>query len=235
MLSRIDKLISNNFNITRKTAREAIKSGRVKTDGKTVTDFSAKVDEKVTLTFDGITRKSGKFIYIMLNKPSGVLTATRDARQKTVLDLIPEDIKRKDLFPVGRLDKDTTGLLIITNDGEFAHRTVSPRHHVAKVYTVTLDGEVTAEAIKGFAEGVTLADGEKCAPAILKIGGNKNIAVVTLREGKYHQIKRMFGVYGLGVNALTRNSIGNLELDKSLKQGECRLMTEKEVALAEEK
>ena len=232
---RLDKIISNNFGVSRSVARSDIKSGKVLVDGKTVTDFAAKIAENTPVTYNGVECGNNKFSYIMLNKPAGILTATRDARRETVLDLIPDSLKRKGLFPVGRLDKDTTGLLIITNDGDYAHRIVSPRHHVAKVYTVTLDGTVTDEAIKGFAEGVTLADGELCAPAILERTENEKVARVTLREGKYHQIKRMFGVFGLGVNALNRDSIGNLSLDKSLALGECRAMSEQEILLAEEK
>lgn len=232
---RLDKIISNNFGVTRKTARNDIKQGKVSVEGKIITDFSAKIAENTPVNYNGQDCGNTKFTYIMMNKPKGVLTATRDDSRETVVDLVPDDIKRKGLFPVGRLDKDTTGLLIITNDGDFAHRIVSPRHHVAKVYTVTLDGTVTDEAIKGFCEGVTLADGELCAPAILERTEKENIAKVTLREGKYHQIKRMFGVFSLGVNDLERNSIGNLLLDPNLKEGECRVMTDEEVKKAEEK
>ena len=232
---RLDKIVSNNFGVTRKTARTDIKQGKVSVDGKIVTDFSAKIAENTPVSYNGQECGNTKFTYIMMNKPKGVLTATRDDSRQTVVDLVPEDIKRKGLFPVGRLDKDTTGLLIITNDGDFAHRIVSPRHHVAKVYTVTLDGPVTKEAIDGFRNGVTLADGELCAPAILQKGEKENIAIVTLREGKYHQIKRMFGVFSLGVNDLKRNSIGNLLLDPNLKEGECRVMTVDEISKAEEK
>ena len=234
-LERLDKIVSNNFGVTRKTARNDIKQGKVLVDGKILTDFSAKVAENTAVSYNGQECQNTKFTYIMMNKPKGVLTATRDDSRETVVDLVPEDIKRKGLFPVGRLDKDTTGLLIITNDGDFAHRIVSPRHHVAKVYTVTLDGAVTDEAIKGFSDGVTLADGELCAPAILEKTDKENIARVTLREGKYHQIKRMFGVFSLGVNGLTRNSIGDLVLDPTLREGECRVMTAEEIQKAEEK
>ena len=232
---RLDKIVSNNFGVTRKIARADIKAGKVAVAGKTVTDFGAKISENTPVTYNGEECGNSKFTYVMMNKPSGILTATRDDSRQTVIDLVPKDIKRKGLFPVGRLDKDTTGLLIITNDGDFAHRIVSPRHHVAKVYTVTLDGAVTDEAIKGFAEGVTLADGELCAPATLERTETNNVARVTLREGKYHQIKRMFGVFSLGVNALNRDRIGNLLLDNSLKQGECRVMTAEEILMAEEK
>lgn len=232
---RLDKIISNNFGVTRKTARNDIKQGKVSVEGKVITDFSFKVAENTPVSYNGQLCGNTKFTYIMMNKPKGVLTATSDASRETVIDLVPDGLKRKGLVPVGRLDKDTTGLLIITNDGDYAHRIVSPRHHVAKVYTVTLDGAVTDDAVKGFAEGVTLADGELCAPAKLEKTEKENVARVTLREGKYHQIKRMFGVFSLGVNALERNSIGNLSLDTNLKEGQCRVMTDGEVKKAEEK
>ncbi len=232
---RLDKAVANRFSVSRKTVKEEIKKGFVKVNGEVVTDPEFRVFEKSEISYKSDIKTHTDFVYIMMNKPSGILTATTDKSRKTVVDLVPPEIKRKGLFPVGRLDKDTTGLLIITNDGEWAHKIVSPRHHVKKEYIVTLDGGITDSAIEGFKNGVILADGEVCKSAILEKTENGNVAKVTLREGKYHQIKRMFGVFGLGVNALKREAIGNLTLDKSLKSGESREMTKEEVLLAEEK
>lgn len=232
---RLDKAVANRFSVSRKEVKEKIRRGEVTVDGVVVTNPEHRVFENSEISFGGLTKEKTEFVYIMMNKPAGILTATTDKTRKTVVDLVPTEISRKGIFPVGRLDKDTTGLLIITNNGEWAHRIVSPKHHVQKEYIVTLDGAVTDEAIEGFKKGVTLADGEVCKPAVLERLDDKNTARVILREGKYHQIKRMFGVFGLGVNALTRASIGGLKLDENLGLGECREMTKKEVLLAEEK
>ena len=235
MSERLDKLVASVFDISRREAKESIRAGLVTVDGAEVRDPEQKVEAAARLALGGTAADGGQKIYIMMNKPSGILCASRDASRETVVDLVPQGLKRKDLFPVGRLDKDTTGLLLITNDGDWAHRIVSPAHHVAKTYTVTLDGAVTDEAVKGFSEGVRLADGELCKPALLEPTESAHIARVTLREGKYHQIKRMFGVYGLGVDALHRESVGNLLLDGSLGSGECRVLKADEILAAEEK
>ena len=235
MSERLDKLVASVFDISRREAKESIRAGLVTVDGAEVRDPEQKIEAAARLALGGTAADGGQKIYIMMNKPSGILCASRDASRETVVDLVPQGLKRKDLFPVGRLDKDTTGLLLITNDGDWAHRIVSPAHHVAKTYTVTLDGAVTDEAVKGFSEGVRLADGELCKPALLEPTESAHIARVTLREGKYHQIKRMFGVYGLGVDALHRESVGNLLLDGSLDSGECRALKADEILAAEEK
>ncbi len=229
---RLDKLISNRFLVPRKTAKADIKAGLVTVNGLTVRDPELKAEESSDIRYRDRQIKGGGNIYIMMNKPSGVLTASTDRARATVIDLLPEELKRRGLFPVGRLDRDTTGLLIITDDGVWAHGIVAPRRHVDKKYLVTLDGVVGEEVAEGFLKGVTLADGTLCRPARLEYTERKNEAVVTLREGKYHQIKRMFGVFGLGVVALTRLSVGRLELDASLAEGESREMTEAEKQLA---
>lgn len=163
----------------------------------------------------------------MLNKPKGYISATEDKSQKTVLDLVPEKYLHRELFPAGRLDKDTTGLMLITDDGKFAHNILSPRKHIKKVYNVTLDIPVNEEMEVGFKNGVVLNDGE-CKSAILEITG-KNTCIVTLTEGRYHQIKRMFGCYGAKVIELQRIGMGKLMLPDNLKLGECREFTKEEL------
>ena len=227
---RFDKIISNQFNISRKDARIAIRRGKGMVDGMVLKDPSELVDTDSNIVFDGKKLEYKKFIYILMNKPKGVLSATDDKRQKTVVDLVPEEFRRNGLFPVGRLDKDTTGLLIITDDGDFAHRVISPNKDVDKTYLATLDGSVTKEMEKAFLDGVVLADGTICKSAKLE-ALEDNKALITITEGKYHQIKRMFGTVGLGVNELERRSIGGLYLPENLSQGECEMLSVEEISL----
>lgn len=233
-MERLDKLVASAFSLSRKEAKAAIHGGRVAVNGTLCRTEDTKFDTSAAVTLDGVGAALG-YTYLMLHKPAGILTASRDASRQTVVDLVPPDLKRKNLFPVGRLDKDTTGLLFLTDDGEWAHRLVSPRHHVAKCYRVRLDGAVGEDAVRGFAAGVTLADGELCKPAVLTVTEDPTVARVLLREGKYHQIKRMFGVYGLGVVALHRESVGAVSLDPALPVGGVRRLTAAEVLAAEEK
>ena len=183
-------------------------------------DFGALVDVDADITFNGQALAYKRFVYILMNKPKGVLSASSDKNKKTVVDLVPENLRRQGLFPVGRLDKDTTGFLIITDDGEFAHKAISPKYEVYKNYIVTLDGKLTEDMVKAFAEGIVLADGTPCRKAEMQIISD-NVARVKICEGKYHQIKRMFGVVGLGVNELKRVSVGGLSLPENLAEGEC--------------
>ncbi len=166
----------------------------------------------------------------MLNKPAGVVSATRDPKEPTVLDLIL-DKRRKDLFPVGRLDKDTEGLLLITNDGALSHSLLSPRKHVDKTYYAKVEGLVTEEHVRLFAQGVDLGEEKPALPAVLEIqeAGETSLVLVTLREGRYHQVKRMFQALGCEVRYLKRLSMGSLRLDESLKPGEYRKLTEEEL------
>lgn len=233
-MERLDKLVASAFSLSRKEAKAAIRGGRVTVNGAPCRTEDSKCDDCAVITLDGVAATRG-YTYLMLHKPAGILTASRDATRETVVDLVPADLRRKDLFPVGRLDKDTTGLLFLTDDGAWAHRLVSPRHHVAKGYLVRLDGAVGEDAVRGFAGGVTLADGELCKPATLTLTEDPTVARVILREGKYHQIKRMFGVYGLGVVSLHREWVGNVPLDPSLPVGGVRRLTAAEVLAAEEK
>lgn len=218
---RLDKFISSQLNISRKDARAAILRGRAAVDGTTVRAADFKIDENAdSVTFDGQALSYKKHIYIIMNKPRGVLSASDDKRQPTVIDIIPEKLRRNGLFPVGRLDKDTTGLLIITDDGDFAHRVLSPKKEIFKTYIAVLDGEITPDMPEKFLNGIVLADGTKCRRAFLR-RLDKNTAEIKICEGKFHQIKRMFGTVGLGVNALERTAVGNFHLPEDLPQGAC--------------
>ena len=231
---RADKYLSVAMGISRAEAKALLKTGKVFADGKAVLKGDSKIKEDSEVTVGGIPTVYKKYIYIIMNKPEGILSAATDKRVKTVVDILPEELKREGLFPVGRLDKNTTGLLILTNDGDFGHRVTSPKTDTEKCYLAELDGEVKEEYAKLFWQGITLADGELCKPAILEKKTDTS-AYVSVTEGKYHQIKRMFGVVGLGVNKLHRVSIGKLMLPDELGAGEARELTEAEIPLIFEK
>ncbi len=227
-LKRLDKIISSQFNISRSITKAIIHRGKVKIDGQVVRDPSLQVDvDKACIEYKGQVLSYKEHIYIIMNKPKGVLSASEDKKRETVVDLVPPELSRQGLFPVGRLDRDTTGLLLITDDGDFAHRVISPKKNIFKTYKVLLDGDVTEDMLARFAEGVVLADDTKCRPAVLR-RLCENTAEIKISEGKYHQIKRMFGVVGLGVNELERTALGGLILPKNLGVGECRELTEDE-------
>lgn len=229
---RLDKLLANQGFGSRTEVGKLIRSGTVQVEGKAVRCPSFACDpEKDNITIAGETLLYRPFIYLMMNKPAGVLSASRDHRAKTVVDLVPEHLRRKDLFPAGRLDKDTTGLLILTDDGQMAHRMLSPKKGIEKVYHVRVEGEVGKEQQDRFAKGIILADGTACLPARLDVleEGHTPLLRVVIMEGKYHQIKRMLGVIGRPVLSLQRVSIGGLELDETLCQGECRELTAEEI------
>lgn len=224
---RLDKLLSDSGLWSRKEAKQLLKQGRVQVNGAVERAPERKVrPDQARVTVDGQPVGWAEFHYIMMNKPDGVLTATEDRRQKTVLDLLPPEYQN--LFPVGRLDKDTEGLLLLTDDGALAHRLLSPRHHVDKVYLAEIDGEVDASDVAAFEAGMTLGDGTQCLPAGLESLG-KGRCRVTLREGKFHQVKRMLAQRGKPVLHLKRLSMGDLQLDSALKVGEFRLLTAQEV------
>lgn len=217
---RLDKFLSNQTGLSRSEARNVIRATGLYVNGKSVFDPSFIIDaETADVIFKGNKLTFKKYVYILMNKPKGVLSATNDKKQKTVLDLLPENYKNRKLAPVGRLDKDTTGLLLITDDGEFSHNCISPSKNVEKVYEAELDGVLTEQMIETFKQGVTLADGAICKPAKLEIIEN-NKACLTITEGKYHQIKRMFGTVDLGVNELRRLSVGSLCLPQDIAEGE---------------
>ena len=228
-MKRLDKILSDAGVAGRRELKDMIRGGRVRVDGVAVTKADAKFDETaVSITVDGEPIGLEKFVYYMLHKPEGVVTATEDGEHKTVLDLFPPELRRRGLFPVGRLDKDTTGLLIITNDGDYAHRIISPKTHVAKRYLAETDGIPDESDAKAFADGMVLRDGTQCLPAKLEVTGESR-CYVTLLEGKYHQVKRMLAARGKPVVKLHRCSVGLLELDEGLKAGEYRPMSPEEI------
>lgn len=230
-MDRIDKLLASTGRWTRREARQLIQEGRVLAGGVPAAAPEQKVDPAaVPLEVDGEPLTLQKYTYIMLNKPEGVLSATEDSRQRTVLDLLPPELRRRGLFPVGRLDKDSEGLLLLTNDGGLAHRLLSPKKHVEKVYYIRTDRPLTEEDRTAFASGITLADGTACLPAGLELLGRGDEALVTLHEGKFHQIKRMIASRGAAVCRLKRLSMGTLVLDETLEKGEYRLLTPEEVS-----
>lgn len=226
-MERLDGYVSSRANLTRRDAKAAIKRGRVTVDGAVELSPERKIDTE-TVSFDGRELPRSSFIYIIMNKPAGVLSASEDRRQRTVLDLLPESLTRRGLFPVGRLDRDTTGLLMITNDGAAAHRLLAPASHVDKVYEAELDGEASAADVAAFAQGVRLGDFTAMPSELVPLGARR--ARVTLREGKFHQVKRMFAARGLTVLALKRVSFGGVTLPPDLAEGEARLMTAEELA-----
>lgn len=228
-LQRLDKVLADLGVGTRRELKELVRSGRVRIDGEACRKPEQKLDpERQSLSLDGKTLRYKSLRYFMLDKPAGVVTATEDREQKTVLDLLPEELRRLGLFPVGRLDKDTSGLLLLTNDGEFAHRVISPKFCVEKRYYADIDGEVTAEDRAAFAAGVTLRDGTACLPARLEsLGPGK--CLVTVTEGKYHQVKRMLASRGKPVLSLRRLSIGELVLEEGLGPGGLRELGEEDL------
>lgn len=227
-MDRIDKIISEHTPYSRKEIKKLISQKAVCVNGEVVKRPESKYDEtNILLIINGEEIEIRKHIYLLLNKPKGYVSATENKSDKTVLDLVSEKYKYRNLFPAGRLDKDTTGLMLITDDGEFAHNILSPRKHVEKEYEVTIDIPVTEEMIKGFKNGVNLNDGE-CKSAGLEITGEYT-AKVTLTEGRYHQIKRMFGCFGAKVVELNRIRMGNLYLPKELQLGEFKEATENEL------
>lgn len=224
---RLDKYLAEMGAGTRKEIGKAVRAGRVTVNGQASKNAAMQVTAEDDVRLDGALIAYETFVYYMLNKPVGVISATEDARERTVLDLISER-QRKGLFPVGRLDKDTEGLLLITNDGALAHRLLSPKHHVDKVYYARLDGPV-GEAEKAlFAQGLKVDDTLTALPADLEILTPATEVRVTIREGKFHQVKRMFEAVGREVLYLQRLSMGPLILDESLPKGGYRRLTEEE-------
>ena len=223
---RLDKIIADTGLYSRSEARALIKNGRVSADVQTVKNPAEQIDpEHSILMVDGAPLEYRRFTYLMMNKPIGCISSTADRSNKTVIDLLDAKYTKLGLFPAGRLDKDATGLLLLTNDGELAHKITSPSNRVGKRYLITIDGVVSEREIKAVSEGLVLKDGTKCLPAILE---QKPAGVfVTVFEGKYHQVKRMMAALGKPVLALKRVSIGGLVLDEKLKPGEyCEISDE---------
>lgn len=226
---RIDKFICDSINITRTQVKNKISKGCVYADGVRVRSASMHIDEdKCKVTLDGAPVTYSKYVYIMMNKPSGVLSASMDKHTKTAIDLLDEKDRRQDLFIAGRLDKDTTGLLLITNNGDFAHSILSPKKHVFKTYYVELRCAADETYKERFEEGIVLEDGYVCKAARYK-PLSETTCLLEIREGKFHQIKRMFASLDNEVIALKRISMGELILDESLKTGEYRYLTDKEI------
>ena len=230
---RLDKYLSDMGAGTRSELKKEIKKGNVSVDGTVIKDPGCTVTASSHVTLRGSEIIYEEFVYYMLNKPAGIISASEDGREQTVVDLI-EEPKRKDLFPVGRLDRDTEGLLLITNDGALSHRLLSPKHHVDKVYFARVSGILNESHTEEFRAGITLPDGLECLPADLKIlsvspDESSSEAEITIREGKFHQVKRMFSAIGAEVTYLKRLSMGPLTLDSSLAPGEYRRLTSDEI------
>lgn len=227
---RLDKYLAETAQCTRSEAKALLAKGRVTVNGAVCRKGDTQLKEADAVAVDGKALAYRQFVYLMLNKPEGVVSASRDKKDTTVVDLVAADFPRRELFPAGRLDKTSTGFVLLTDDGALAHDILSPAHHVEKQYVVTLDTPLTDAMRRGFAAGVTLTDGETMAPAGVEPLTDDGLTVqVTLRQGVYHQIKRMFGVFDAGVNALHRESIGGVVLDPALAPGQWRELTAAEV------
>ena len=228
---RLDKYLAETAQCTRSEAKTLLQKGKVTVNGTLCKKGDTQLRETDVVAVGGRPLAYQKFVYIMLNKPEGVVSASTDKRDTTVVDLLGDAYPRRELFPAGRLDKTSTGFVLLTDDGGFAHDILAPKRHVSKTYTVTLDTPLTAEMKAGFAAGVTLADGTALSPAEVEALTPDGLTVrVLLKQGVYHQIKRMFGVYGAGVNALHRDAIGGLALDSALAPGQWRELSDAEVA-----
>ena len=229
-MERLDKVLAATGRWSRREVKLLVKQGQVRVNGAAASSAEEKLDpETAVITVGGQTVVLQKHTYIMLHKPAGVLSATEDSRQKTVLELLPPELRRRGLSPVGRLDKDTEGLLLLTDDGELAHRLLSPKYHVDKRYYAEVDGLLGPADADAFAKGMTLDDGLVCLPAGLELCGSGG-CIVTLREGKFHQVKRMLAFRGAPVRYLKRLAMGPLALDPSLETGAFRELTAAEVS-----
>lgn len=229
-MERLDKLLAGTGKWSRREVKALVRQGLVRVDGRLAASAEDKLDPAAAIvTVAGETISLCRFTYVMLHKPAGVLTATEDRKQPTVLDLLPPELRRIGLAPVGRLDKDTEGLLLLTNDGELAHRLLSPKYHVEKRYFARVDGELSATDAEAFARGMTLGGGLECLPAGLELLPG-HACIVTLREGKFHQVKRMLAARGAPVLYLKRLSMGPLVLEDSLAAGAYRLLRAEEIS-----
>jgi 16S rRNA pseudouridine516 synthase len=230
-MERLDKILSSTGHWSRKEVKELVRQGRVRVDGEKAKKPEDKCDPaQAVIEVNGQVVDCAPNVYLMLHKPAGLLSATEDRNQQTVIDLLPEHLRRRGLFPVGRLDKDTVGLLLLTDDGPLGHELLSPKKHVDKLYHAHVDGKVDAADVEALAQGLVLEDGLHCLPAGLEPIGDGSECLVTLREGKYHQVKRMLASRGKPVTALKRLSMGSLVLDEALLPGEWRFLTKEETA-----
>ena len=228
---RLDKYLAETAQCTRSEAKTLLQKGKVTVNGTLCKKGDTQLKDTDVVAVEGKPLAYQKFVYIMLNKPEGVVSASTDKRDTTVVDLLGDAYSRREIFPAGRLDKTSTGFVLLTDDGVFAHDILAPKRHVSKTYTVTIDTPLTEEMKAGFAAGVTLADGTALSPAEVEALTPDGLTVrVVLKQGVYHQIKRMFGVYDAGVNALHRGAIGGLALDADLAPGQWRELSDDEVA-----
>ena len=232
-MERIDKVVCNQTGYSRKEVKELVRKKRITLNGEIILKSDIKINPEIDkIKIDDTEISVKEYVYLMLNKPKGYVSATEDRNMPTVLDLVPSEYSHRNLFPAGRLDKDTTGLMIITDDGVFTHNILSPQKHVKKKYNVTIDIPLTNEMILGFKEGVVLNDGV-CKSAMLE-KTEKHRGIVTLTEGRYHQIKRMFGCFGAKVIELERIGMGNFMLPNDLELGKCREFTPEELKKVQE-
>lgn len=230
MQTRLDKFISESMAISRADAKKLVSKSAVTVNGTIVKKSDIKIDTDIDeVKANGKTLTSEQFVYIMLNKPVGVVSASTDKNDVTVIDLVKDDFPRRNLFPAGRLDKTSTGFVLITDDGQFAHDILSPKHHVPKTYIVTVDNPVTDEVVQAFEDGVTLADGQLMKSATIIPYEDRCTAKIILHQGVYHQIKRMLGVFDIGVNTLHRTHIGSLELPADLQPGKYVKLTKEQL------
>jgi 16S rRNA pseudouridine516 synthase len=234
-MTRLDKILSRELNISRNDAKSIVKQGRVQVNGSVAKAVDVKCSDDDEILLDSKPVGNNKFVYIMMNKPKGVISASNGNGDKTVVDILPDDMKRRGLFPAGRLDKDTTGFVLITDDGEFAHDILSPKKHIDKTYIATLDKPFNFAVKSDFENGMEL-NGEKLLKAEIEpVDGDYTKARVVLKQGLYHQVKRMFLKHGITVLELDRIAMGNLLLDKNLKLGESRYITKEEIKLIKTK
>lgn len=231
---RLDKAIAMQGSLSRSEVKTLIRKGTVTVNGQVVKNADFGVDFDIdTVAVQGKELSLSMHIYLMLNKPKGVVSASEDKKLPTVVDLVPKELWRKGLFPAGRLDKDTTGFVLITDDGEFAHDILSPKKHISKTYHALVNGTITDEMVEGFVKGVTIGEDFTLPASLKKISSEEqgDWGEVILKEGMYHQIKRMFGAYGLKVLELKRVQMGKLPLDPNLEEGKCRELTAEELRL----
>ena len=236
-MDRIDKIIASQGQYSRSEVKKLVKSGRVTLDGRVLKSSDEKADPNVNIiAIDGKAVNYKKHIYIMLNKPQGVVSATDDRDHTTVIDLVPKELRRDGLFPAGRLDADTVGFVLITDDGDFAHEILSPKNHIMKTYHAVLQRDLTQEDIDSFKNGIELKDGTLCLEAeVTALDSPQPMAQVKICEGKYHQVKRMFAALGNKVLYLKRVKMGGLPLDDTLEEGQCREITAEELELIKQK
>lgn len=233
-MQRLDKVLSNSGIGSRKDVKILIRRGLISIDGTVITDSAFQFDPADSnIMVDGEPLNYRKHIYIMMNKPQGVISATYDGRHKTVMNLLPPEYANIELFPAGRLDIDTEGFILLTNDGDFAHEILAPKKYVPKTYYAVIEGKVEENDVQKFKEGIVLDDGYKCMPAELKILKSAEVSEIelTIYEGKFHQVKRMFEAVGEKVTYLKRTAIGGLGLDQVLKLGQCRELADEEVKM----